>query len=70
MTPTDDQRISCAAYSHPHSGNCRCLKLCVNCGLSQSEHLDKSALIDRLVELLYEPAQAAPASRRLHELLS
>lgn len=30
---------TCAFYYHPHEGkNCRCLKLCANCGKSKGQH--------------------------------
>jgi hypothetical protein len=38
--PRDE--LVCATYDHPHKGkNCRCLKLCTNCGHTESEHRTK-----------------------------
>lgn len=45
----------CANYSHPHEGkNCRCLKLCQNCGRTREEH-SAVAVLNQLVSGSDEP---------------
>ena len=41
----------CGTYYHPHEGqNCRCLKLCSNCGWLKSEH--KTSAIATIVDII------------------
>lgn len=37
--PKKQAENPCPGYYHPHEGqNCRCLKLCKNCGKTKGEH--------------------------------
>ena len=51
----------CAVYTHPHAGkNCRCIKLCTNCGRSEEAHLEEA--MEMAVQSLTETIEQIQAA--------